>query len=80
MISNLVPHNSDLTSISPKVIGSATAVGLSTPLSILLDWIAKMCGLDLPLEVTLAVAGLIATAASGVSGYFIHDPQRIGRP
>ena len=70
--------NSDATSISPKVTGSAIAVGLSTPLSILLDWVAKMFGLDLPLEVTLAFAGIIATAASAVSGYFIRDPQRTG--
>lgn len=70
--------NSDLTSISPKVSGAAVAVGLSTPVSILLDWLGKLFGLDLPIEVTLALAGIIATVASSVTGYFMHDPQRTG--
>jgi hypothetical protein len=41
-------------------------VGAGTPLAVIITYIASMAGLDLPVDVALAIGGLII----GVVGYF----------
>jgi hypothetical protein len=48
---------------NPKL---ATGVGAGTPLAVIITYIAATAGLDLPVDVALAIGGLII----GVIGYF----------
>ncbi len=48
---------------NPKL---ATGVGAGTPLAVIITYIAQAAGLDLPVDVALAMGGLII----GVVGYF----------
>lgn len=52
-----------MATVTTKVPNKPAAAGLTSPLSVVLVWIAGEYGLDVPPEVALAFGSLLATAA-----------------
>lgn len=65
-----------MNTVSPKVAAGAGAAGMSVPLGQVVVWGLGLLGVAVPPDIAMAIAGLMAAAASAVVGYLVpHSAQ-----